>query len=438
MAAARSGDASGCKRRPLPGSPASDFPFFVILDGVFLEQLAVSPREVIDVIQDGSVVAGASSMGAIRAAECWPAGMRGVGSIYRMYRRGCLKSDDEVAVAFSPIPPTLSATVPLVNVRYAVSRAVRQGTLTATEAIRVVQSGSELHYADRTWESILQAAGIADRDTRLLESLKTHDLKKMDAIRAVARVRAWIETSPQLLQERSVTSRRPSFVRPPREASHGSPGQNERNVRREDLWRWLVASGRYRRYASPPATMFDGSASHGGRPRSANPGRHSPPEVTARTRDSVWTSHLGIAANDVASAFARHQAWSQLLGELASHDTAFARAVWADIVVAGDVDAIVLRFIAFSRAVDWARAHSLQPDARQRCLALTEIAHRHGSATWSELQAALAGHGEVWSWIRAPRRRSGTGETCSARVLRWYSRDERSVPSPRRPVRPPA
>ena len=157
-------------------------------------------------------------------------------------------------------PPLPSATVPLVNVRYAVSRAVRQGTLTATEAIRVVQSGSELHYADRTWESILQAAGIADRDTRLLESLKTHDLKKMDAIRAVARVRAWIETSPQLLQERSVTSRRPSFVRPPREASHGSPGQNERNVRREDLWRWLVASGRYRRYASPPATMFDGSA----------------------------------------------------------------------------------------------------------------------------------------------------------------------------------
>jgi len=68
----------------------------VIIDGVFHQEPAVPPREILDVLEDGAVIVGASSMGALRAAECWPAGMRGVGTIYRLYRRGALKSDDEV------------------------------------------------------------------------------------------------------------------------------------------------------------------------------------------------------------------------------------------------------------------------------------------------------------------------------------------------------
>jgi hypothetical protein len=55
---------------------------FLILDGVFFQDEAISPREILDVIADGAMVVGASSMGALRAAECWPMGMRGVGSIY--------------------------------------------------------------------------------------------------------------------------------------------------------------------------------------------------------------------------------------------------------------------------------------------------------------------------------------------------------------------
>ena len=69
---------------------------FVIIDGVFQQREAISPREVIDVAMSGAIVVGASSMGALRAAECWPAGVRGVGSIYRLFRRGILDSDDEV------------------------------------------------------------------------------------------------------------------------------------------------------------------------------------------------------------------------------------------------------------------------------------------------------------------------------------------------------
>ena len=175
------------------------FRVFVIVDGVFFQDLAVSPREIVDVLEDGGIVVGASSMGAMRAAECWPAGARGVGSIYRLFRRGILKSDDEVAVAFSPLPPYSPATVPLVNVRYAVSRAIRDGNLSRSDAARLVDSASELHYCDRTWDSIRQRARISTRRSRVFSALEQHDLKRLDAIRALRRVRRWITEYPDIL-----------------------------------------------------------------------------------------------------------------------------------------------------------------------------------------------------------------------------------------------
>src|SRR5690242_15969608 len=42
---------------------------FVVIDGVFNQQEALPLREIIDVLGDGAWVVGASSMGALRAAE---------------------------------------------------------------------------------------------------------------------------------------------------------------------------------------------------------------------------------------------------------------------------------------------------------------------------------------------------------------------------------
>jgi hypothetical protein len=120
------------------------FRVFVILDGVFGQELAVSPREAIDVARDGAVVVGACSMGAIRAAECWPAGVEGVGAVYRLFRRGALTSDAEVAVAFSPEPPYRPVSVPLVNVRYALSRCLRDRVLSRTIAEQHVISSTAI------------------------------------------------------------------------------------------------------------------------------------------------------------------------------------------------------------------------------------------------------------------------------------------------------
>jgi hypothetical protein len=64
-------------------------------------------------------VVGGASMGAIRAAQLGPAGMRGVGCVFRLFRRGSLTRDDEVYVLHASAALHYRClTLPLVNVRY--------------------------------------------------------------------------------------------------------------------------------------------------------------------------------------------------------------------------------------------------------------------------------------------------------------------------------
>lgn len=69
-----------------------------VIDGVFLQDLSVWHKELLYAMEKGVAVFGASSMGALRAAELAPFGMRGVGEVYRQYAEGRLNDDDEVAV----------------------------------------------------------------------------------------------------------------------------------------------------------------------------------------------------------------------------------------------------------------------------------------------------------------------------------------------------
>ena len=65
-----------------------------LIDGVFHQESAVAHREILAAVKKGVRVVGASSMGALRAAEMDTLGMVGIGEIYRMYKSGELESDD--------------------------------------------------------------------------------------------------------------------------------------------------------------------------------------------------------------------------------------------------------------------------------------------------------------------------------------------------------
>ncbi len=373
------------------------FRVFLILDGVFLQQLAISPREIIDVLRDGAIVFGASSMGAIRAAECWPAGMRGVGSIYRLYRRGALASDDEVAVTFSPRPPYPAATISLVNVRYAAVRACRTGILSRNETDRVIKAACEQHFTDREWPSILKSAGISDSDDRRLKILQRYDLKALDGVRAVKTLQRWHGRANESRRSARVLLSGPYEVRL-REPVDCGVGKRAASLEERIIWRWFVATGRYRRYVSgldPGVSQhrrllnMQSQTNHGAQVDLAleaaacvEPTR----EVNAR---------LKIYKKAVAAALARGRSSSRLLAALLAQKRVFGPALWAEMCALGDAEAVLFRFTALQRAIEQARVCWFVPEARDYYVARMEIANNHGFRTWLELQDALGADPDV-------------------------------------------
>ena len=127
-----------------------------LIDGVFDRVLPVWHKEILWAMAQGIHVFGASSMGALRAAELEPFGMRGVGRIHAAYREGALEADDEVAVLHGPaeigFPPVTEA---LVDVRATLERAVAEHVLDSGEAAAALGVARSVHYRERSWESVI-------------------------------------------------------------------------------------------------------------------------------------------------------------------------------------------------------------------------------------------------------------------------------------------
>ncbi len=151
-----------------------------IIDGVFDQNLAVSPREVLNALGHGVTVFGGGSMGALRAAEV--PGVIGIGQVYAWYRDRVITRDDEVALLFNP--ETYEAlTVPTVNVRFAVERRARPGTIDQKTARSLLHAATEIPFSCRTYRAIVERAGLSGRSdvADLIQMLEAQDLKYRDA-----------------------------------------------------------------------------------------------------------------------------------------------------------------------------------------------------------------------------------------------------------------
>ena len=169
-----------------------------LIDGVFDRVLPVWHKEILWAMAQGIHVFGASSMGALRAAELEPFGMRGVGRIHAAYREGALEADDEVAVLHGPaeigFPPVTEA---LVNVRATLERAVAEHVLDSGEAAAALGVARSVHYRERSWESVigLMPSPAAHRLRDWLPAGRV-DLKQIDALELVDEVAAFVRTDP--------------------------------------------------------------------------------------------------------------------------------------------------------------------------------------------------------------------------------------------------
>lgn len=164
-----------------------------IVDGQFLQSLAVSPLEIFAALRAGTIVLGAASMGALRAVEMAPFGMIGVGTIFRWFRDGRLVAEDELAVAYDPATGSPLSDA-LVNMRYAFSRAAAEHVIRPETRRVLLRLAKSLYFSERTYDSTMCLAGNLvphDELARLRPWLRQQspDLKAEDALRLLRTAR---------------------------------------------------------------------------------------------------------------------------------------------------------------------------------------------------------------------------------------------------------
>lgn len=160
----------------------------LIVDGGFQSEPAVRHKEILWAISRGITVLGAASMGALRAAELAPH-MRGVGLIYRWYRRFAFAPDDAVAVLHGPREVNFTPlTRALVDLRLTIRRARRRGMIAADVAAKLEAAAGRLDFRERTVAAVVGNVLAPGSDVefcrRALLDSYVHQ-KKQDALEAL-------------------------------------------------------------------------------------------------------------------------------------------------------------------------------------------------------------------------------------------------------------
>lgn len=189
-----------------------------IVDGYFERVPAVWHKEILWAMSEGIPVFGASSMGALRAAELHEFGMVGVGTIFQQYLSGELDADDEVAVAHASADEGYRCvSEAMVNIRATLSRAESEGVISSGVRVALEQLAKVEFYPDRHYALLFENARRANLPERELAELRGWlprgrvDQKRLDAV-------ALLTTLPALI---------------------GPPGQSPRSrfrFERTDAW----------------------------------------------------------------------------------------------------------------------------------------------------------------------------------------------------------
>jgi hypothetical protein len=158
-----------------------------LIDGVFERMPSVWHKEILFALANGVQVLGAASMGALRAAECQPFGMIGVGAVFEAYASGMADDDADVAQLHATRElGYLPLSEPLVNVRATLRHLLVQGRLTAQEHDALIAAAQALFFKDRTYRRIVDTSKLPEArktDVANLLKVETINVKQQDATR---------------------------------------------------------------------------------------------------------------------------------------------------------------------------------------------------------------------------------------------------------------
>lgn len=154
----------------LAGRPTA----IALVDGEFHQARSVWHKEILLALEQGVPVFGASSMGALRAAELEPFGMAGVGSVFSAFASGELTDDDEVALIYHTEDGVYTAlSEPMVNIRATLAAARDRGVVSGPTGDLAVRAAKALHYPKRTLPAVLaalRAEHVSDEEITALET----------------------------------------------------------------------------------------------------------------------------------------------------------------------------------------------------------------------------------------------------------------------------
>lgn len=183
-----------------------------LIDGVFERKPAVFHKELLAAIDSGVRLFGASSMGALRAAELHPFGMRGFGRVFEMYTTGELEDDDEVAVAHGTAEEDYRPySEAMVNIRHGLLLARQAGRISPEAESAIAELAKARFYPERSWRTLFrdaERAGFAIEQLQSYIESEDPNLKRDDAVGLLRSISQQVEanSSPRSTFAFSATS----------------------------------------------------------------------------------------------------------------------------------------------------------------------------------------------------------------------------------------
>jgi hypothetical protein len=184
-----------------------------LVDGRYEDVAAPWHKEILYAIEQGVTVLGGASLGALRADECAPFGMIGIGEIFERYLSGEFVDDSDVAQCHAPDElGNAPMTEALVNVEATIRKAETVGDVDADEARGLLAIARAMFFKELCFERLAAARHDEDKAAKdLLDRLLRNrvDVKRRDALELVAtmsalpdavecRARAWRLARPAI------------------------------------------------------------------------------------------------------------------------------------------------------------------------------------------------------------------------------------------------
>ncbi len=162
-----------------------------LVDGVFLQDYPPTPIEVYQLARrEGVLLAGAASLGALRAVELEKFGMVGIGRIFELYKKGKVNADDEVAVTFSDSDFRVQSEA-MIDIRYNLYLAKKQGVVSEATKRALARVAKSIYFPHRNYQDIIDETKRLHPELADVENFRSYisqnrkSLKEMDAMKLV-------------------------------------------------------------------------------------------------------------------------------------------------------------------------------------------------------------------------------------------------------------